>query len=102
MTSLDEPLQTSNTLLAQASYDPASYISAFEQQYQREFGFRLTRPVLVDDLRVRATGKSQSLEKTKGQAGTPGESASGGEWVFGQKPSCSDMFAGISQLSQWF
>ncbi|MEW5314666.1 MAG: hypothetical protein WDW38_006142 [Sanguina aurantia] len=72
MTSLDQPPQTSDPPPAQASYDPASYISAFERQYQREFGFKLARPVLVDDLRVRATGESRSLEKTEGQAGTPG------------------------------
>lgn len=37
------------------------YRSAFESNYQREFGFKLEgRDVLVDDVRVRVTGRGQS------------------------------------------
>ena len=38
------------------------YASALEHSYQREFGFKLQgRAILVDDVRVRATGKSREL-----------------------------------------
>eukprot|EP00879_Flechtneria_rotunda_P005621 GHRR01005917.1.p1 GENE.GHRR01005917.1~~GHRR01005917.1.p1 ORF type:complete len:999 (+),score=358.22 GHRR01005917.1:340-3336(+) len=38
--------------------DPAA---AFAATYQREFGFVLDRPVVVDDVRVRATGRAADL-----------------------------------------
>merc|ERR1719233_2667510 len=33
-----------------------SYLKSFLDRYQREFGFVLDRPVLVDDIRVRCIG----------------------------------------------
>jgi 5-oxoprolinase (ATP-hydrolysing) len=42
----------------QEGCDPAA---AFAAAYQREFGFVLDRPVVVDDVRVRATGRAADL-----------------------------------------
>lgn len=42
----------------QEGSDPAA---AFAAAYQREFGFVLDRPVVVDDVRVRATGRAAAL-----------------------------------------
>jgi hypothetical protein len=42
----------------QEGADPAA---AFAAAYQREFGFVLERPVVVDDVRVRATGRAADL-----------------------------------------
>eukprot|EP00882_Tetradesmus_deserticola_P029192 GHRQ01032646.1.p2 GENE.GHRQ01032646.1~~GHRQ01032646.1.p2 ORF type:complete len:115 (-),score=37.92 GHRQ01032646.1:195-539(-) len=42
----------------QEGSDPAA---AFAAAYQREFGFVLERGVVVDDLRVRATGRAAKL-----------------------------------------
>jgi hypothetical protein len=42
----------------QEGADPAA---AFAASYQREFGFVLERPVVVDDVRVRATGRAADL-----------------------------------------
>lgn len=42
--------------------DPAA---AFAAAYQREFGFVLDRPVVVDDVRVRATGRAAELPKVQ-------------------------------------
>jgi hypothetical protein len=42
----------------QPGVDPGA---AFALAYEREFGFVLQRPVVVDDLRVRATGRAASL-----------------------------------------
>ena len=37
---------------------PSTCLQAFEETYKREFGFVLEqRSIIVDDLRVRATGK---------------------------------------------
>lgn len=44
--------------LWQTDSDPAA---AFAAAYQREFGFVLDRPVVVDDIRVRATGRAADL-----------------------------------------
>ena len=38
----------------------ADYQAVFTQRYQREYGFTLDRPILVDDIRVRAIGKSRT------------------------------------------
>jgi 5-oxoprolinase (ATP-hydrolysing) len=38
-----------------ASVAPGDYAAAFVARYKREFGFSLDRPLIVDDLRVRAT-----------------------------------------------
>lgn len=43
-----------------------NYAIAFQKYYQREFGFELkNRLILVDDIRVRAIGKSRSLRRKK-------------------------------------
>jgi hypothetical protein len=42
----------------QEGFDPSA---AFAAAYQREFGFVLDRPVVVDDVRVRATGRAADL-----------------------------------------
>jgi hypothetical protein len=42
----------------QEGSDPSA---AFAAAYQREFGFVLDRPVVVDDVRVRATGRAANL-----------------------------------------
>ncbi|KAI8475487.1 MAG: Hydantoinase B/oxoprolinase-domain-containing protein [Monoraphidium minutum] len=52
-----------------AGGDPAA---AFAAAYQREFGFVLARPVAVDDVRVRATGRSAELPGAKAAAAAPG------------------------------
>lgn len=39
--------------------------TAFGAAYEREFGFRLERPIVVDDIRVRATGRANPLPETK-------------------------------------
>jgi 5-oxoprolinase (ATP-hydrolysing) len=39
----------------------ANPAAAFAAAYQREFGFVLERPVVVDDVRVRATGRAADL-----------------------------------------
>jgi len=46
--------------------DKESYQVVFEEQYQREFGFTLQRPLLVDDVRIRARvpGKSAAVTTT--------------------------------------
>lgn len=58
---------------------PHGALRALAQAYRREFGFTLERPVAVDDVRVRAVGRSRvqgdaSGEKAAGQpaAGGPG------------------------------
>jgi hypothetical protein len=50
----------------QEGCDPAA---AFAAAYQREFGFVLDRPVLVDDVRVRATGRAADLPELQVRAG---------------------------------
>ncbi|KIY97611.1 5-oxoprolinase (ATP-hydrolysing) [Monoraphidium neglectum] len=52
-----------------AGGDPAA---AFAAAYQREFGFVLQRPVAVDDVRVRATGRSAELPGARAAAAAPG------------------------------
>ena len=42
--------------------DPLAYAEAFVSNYRREFGFELqNRSILIDDVRVRAVGRSLSL-----------------------------------------
>lgn len=49
------------------SPEDGDYASAFEASYKREFGFVLEgRDIIVDDLRVRATGKSTELSDDVG------------------------------------
>ncbi|KAM3577612.1 hypothetical protein VYU27_000488 [Nannochloropsis oceanica] len=54
--------------------DDGDYGAAFEANYQREFGFKLTgRDIMVDDVRIRATGHSQSGARQKIAAAAAGE-----------------------------
>ena len=42
--------------------DPLAYSEAFVSNYRREYGFELeNRSVLVDDVRVRAVGRSSAM-----------------------------------------
>lgn len=50
-----------------------SYRGAFEASYRREFGFVLGRGIWVDDVRVRATGRSRPLMERATIAQDPGE-----------------------------
>ena len=45
-----------------------AYTRAFVGRYQREFGFTLDRPIVVDDVRVRGTGRSGTLERGAARA----------------------------------
>lgn len=49
------------------------YLLLFVLRYKREFGFIIPdRPIIVDDIRVRATGKAGvQAEKEKPRATTP-------------------------------
>ncbi|DBA91131.1 hypothetical protein WJX77_000744 [Trebouxia sp. C0004] len=50
------------------------YAKAFEETYKREFGFVLEqRSIIVDDLRVRATGKAVALPEAKEVTEDPGK-----------------------------
>ncbi len=50
------------------------YGAAFELNYEREFGFTLTgRDILVDDVRIRATGQSQSKARPRVAVAQEGE-----------------------------
>lgn len=58
------------TLCPEKDTDPAA---AFEEQYQREFGFTLSgRDIVVDDVRVRATGQAQQLPEGDNIGQNPG------------------------------
>lgn len=48
------------------------YAAAFESLYQREFGFKLDRPIVVDDVRVRATGSAMPVASRPVGADNPG------------------------------
>lgn len=52
----------------QTNSDPAA---AFAAAYQREFGFVLDRPVVVDDIRVRATGRAADIPDVAVLSSTP-------------------------------
>lgn len=58
---------------ADASAPCTSYRDAFEATYRREFGFVLGRGVWVDDVRVRATGRSRPLLERGSISQEPGE-----------------------------
>ena len=55
------------TLITPAAFEqPDSIVAAFQAAHQREFGFLLPdRPILVDDIRVRASGRSSSARDQK-------------------------------------
>jgi hypothetical protein len=76
-----------------AGGDPAA---AFAAAYQREFGFVLARPVVVDDVRVRATGRSAALPEAKVRrrdkglgAGAAPEAQAGGRLIWQQELSAA-------------
>ena len=50
-----------DTAVMTRSDDRRSYQAVFTRRYQREFGFTLDRPIIVDDVRVRAVGRSAAV-----------------------------------------
>ena len=40
------------------------FSQTFEQRYKKEFGFTLDREILIDDVRVRAYGKTRIIPST--------------------------------------
>ncbi|GMH44654.1 hypothetical protein BSKO_12606 [Bryopsis sp. KO-2023] len=48
------------------------YLAPFVEHYQREFGFVLSRKVLIDDVRVRAAGRSGCMEEQARSTESPG------------------------------
>lgn len=56
----------------------SSYAEAFAASYRREYGFTLDRPVVVDDVRVRAVGRSAELPAAGGEVQAAGEGPGGG------------------------
>lgn len=52
--------------------DNADYQTPFTEHYKREFGFTLDRTVMIDDIRVRAVGKTQRLEEMGSSSADPG------------------------------
>ncbi len=56
--------QGTDTAIMIATPKDRDYAAAFRQTYRREFGFDLTdRDILIDDIRVRAFGKTSGLNK---------------------------------------
>ncbi len=56
--------QGTDTAMMVAQPKDNDYVSVFRQTYLREFGFDLTdRKILIDDIRVRARGKTASLTR---------------------------------------
>ena len=54
---------TDTSLMILRGEDEESYISSFQEQYQREFGFTIHgRPIQIDDIRVRGIGKSKASQ----------------------------------------
>jgi len=41
----------------------AAYMDSFVSRYQREYGFTLSRPVIIDDIRVRGIGHSEGVKR---------------------------------------
>mmetsp|Transcript_14115 Transcript_14115/g.30617 ORF Transcript_14115/g.30617 Transcript_14115/m.30617 type:complete len:1326 (+) Transcript_14115:84-4061(+) len=64
--------QGTDVAVMTARPDDGNYAAAFERAYEREFGFKLERPVLVDDVRVRATGRSKPLPGSRELQRDPG------------------------------
>eukprot|EP00546_Thalassionema_frauenfeldii_P015290 CAMPEP_0178924180 /NCGR_PEP_ID=MMETSP0786-20121207/17173_1 /TAXON_ID=186022 /ORGANISM="Thalassionema frauenfeldii, Strain CCMP 1798" /LENGTH=1318 /DNA_ID=CAMNT_0020598841 /DNA_START=133 /DNA_END=4089 /DNA_ORIENTATION=+ len=61
----DNAIMTTTTTTTTSSEDnnKKPYHVVFEEQYQREFGFTLQRPLLVDDVRIRAIVPGKSAPK---------------------------------------
>lgn len=49
---------TDTALMTPKPKDSEDFKSAFVEQYKREFGFVLEKPVIVDDVRVKGVGRS--------------------------------------------
>lgn len=49
------------------------YLTPFLKHYEQEFGFVLNREVLIDDVRVRAVGRTQQLEEKSEFTDNPGK-----------------------------
>jgi 5-oxoprolinase (ATP-hydrolysing) len=45
------------------SKEVAAYMRVFVSRYQREFGFTLNRPVIIDDIRVRGIGHTEGVKR---------------------------------------
>jgi len=41
----------------------SQYLSAFVARYQREYGFTLDRPLVIDDIRVRGVGHTDGVQR---------------------------------------
>ena len=54
--------QGTDTAVMTRCDDRVSYMDVFTRRYKREYGFTLDRPVLIDDIRVRAIGKSDAIQ----------------------------------------
>ena len=55
-------LQLKRLFLTIGMSDPLAYAEAFVSNYRREYGFELLhRSILVDDVRVRAVGRSSAM-----------------------------------------
>ena len=52
-----------DTSVMTAIRDGDDYLNAFVRRYKREYGFTLDRPVIVDDIRIRATGHSAAVRR---------------------------------------
>ncbi len=50
-------------LMCACTHKHACVWSLPKQAYQREYGFSLDRPILVDDLRVRSAGRAKTLPR---------------------------------------
>ena len=57
--------QGTDTAVMTRCDDRRSYMDVFTRRYKREYGFTLDRPVLIDDIRVRAIGKSEGVQHTR-------------------------------------
>ncbi|KAI9143153.1 Hydantoinase B/oxoprolinase-domain-containing protein [Paraphysoderma sedebokerense] len=51
---------TDTSLMTLQPNDSLDFKTPFEQNYVREFGFKLDRPIIVDDIRIRGIGKSST------------------------------------------
>ncbi|KAL3958123.1 hypothetical protein ACCO45_008701 [Purpureocillium lilacinum] len=55
---------TNSTLMIRKPVDDWDFCRVFLEQHQEEFGFTLDREILVEDIRVRALGKTSGLDLT--------------------------------------
>lgn len=52
--------------------DNGDYQTPFTEHYKREFGFVLDRAVMIDDVRVRAIGRTQRMVEKAQSTNDPG------------------------------